>query len=423
MQTRIFKVNYILSKRTGESELKVTSTSTSGSGSSNSSNSNNSGSSGSGSGNSSSSNSSTSEQAKVTTKTDHDFWINLETELKGFLGANAIVKVNPVSGVVLVKATPLELRDVKDYLEAMQLSVERQVMIEAKIIEVSLSEGFEAGVNWAQLGTWKDGNNSSFAGALNPGQQLRFNNGRIGLPGLETVDADTLAAGGAGFFGLSLISKNFAALLSFLETQGNVQVLSSPRIATLNNQKAVLKVGKDASYITGISPGAAATVVGGAPSDPVPQIETLFAGISLDITPQIDDDDNIVLHVHPTISRITEIGKDFSAFGGFNGGAVPLAEITISETDSIVRVQDGNIVAIGGLMRQNQNREASGLPGTTGSLFGMLLGGNRNSGLNKQELVILIKPTIIRNESSWKNDLLETQSRMQNFDPRLQNKP
>ena len=92
---------------------------------------------------------------------------------------------------------------------------------------------------------------------------------------------------------------------------------------------------------------------------------------------------------------------------------------TVNETDSIVRVQDGNIVAIGGLMKQKQSSGANGLPGTTASSgFGLLFGA-RNSLLEKSELVILIKLTIIHNDSSWKDDLVETQNRVQQLDPRL----
>jgi MSHA biogenesis protein MshL len=124
------------------------------------------------------------------------------------------------------------------------------------------------------------------------------------------------------------------------------------------------------------------------------------------------------LHIHPSISVVAEKQKviDLGTQGTFN---LPLAASTVNETDSVVRVQDGNIVAIGGLMSQEQSSDANGLPGTTASSGWGLLFGKRNSYLKKRELVILIKPTIIHNESSWKDDLVETQSRVQQLDPRL----
>jgi MSHA biogenesis protein MshL len=221
---------------------------------------------------------------------------------------------------------------------------------------------------------------------------------------------------GKGFFGLAFQTANFASLLNFLESQGNVQVLSSPRIATINNQKAVLKVGTDEFYVTNVS---TTTTTSGTSNITTPTItlQPFFSGIALDVTPQIDDGNNIILHVHPTISVVVDKQKtiDLGTLGAF---ILPLASSTVNETDSVVRVQDGNIVAIGGLMKQEQSSDRNGLPGASsvsgiGALFGQ-----RSSLLRKRELVILIKPTVIRNESSWKDDLADTQNRLEQLDPR-----
>ena len=341
--------------------------------------------------------------------------------------------INANSGVVLVKAFPTDLRSVEDYLRVTQLIVERQVMLEAKIIEVELNEQFQAGINWNHFG----GTNNRFAyGSAQPGTVLNTTN-RAGLdasnvaqtgqgailgqgvgvlPGVGGLVAATKL--GSGFFGLAFQSANFAALLNFLETQGNVQVLSSPRIASINNQKAVLKVGVDEFFVTNITLGTQSTtaIQGTAPSV---TLQPFFSGIALDVTPQIDEDNNVVLHVHPSISlvkskdTIIDLGEQYGKI------VLPLANSAVNETDSVVRVQDGNIVAIGGLMKQTQFSDSNGLPGTTQSSGWGLLFGTRNSQLSKRELVILLKPTIIRNESSWKEDLFETQSRIQKLDPRL----
>jgi MSHA biogenesis protein MshL len=315
--------------------------------------------------------------------------------------------------------------------------VERQVMLEAKIIEVALNEEFQAGVNWSHFG----GVNNRFSyGPVQSGTTLNAKgsagydssglpitttpagqtavNSATGvgvLPGVAgVVSASSL---GKGLVGLAFQSANFSALLNFLETQGNVQVLSSPRIATINNQKAVLKVGTDEFFVTNVS---STVTSSGTSSVTTPSItlQPFFSGIALDVTPQIDGENNVVLHVHPSISEVTDIDKNID-LGSLGTYKLPLANSSVSETDSIVRVQDGNIVAIGGLMKQKQSSDANGLPGTTASSgFGLLFGA-RSSLLEKSELVILIKPTIIRNESSWKDDLIETQSRVQQLDPRL----
>lgn len=372
--------------------------------------------------------------SQISTTQSSDFWRELQTALVTIVGnrEGRGVIVNPGSGVVLVKAYPAEIRAVENYLRVTQLVVERQVMLEAKILEVSLNEEFQAGVNWNHF----NGDRNRLAyGAMQPGTSLNtvgragydgsgivqsgesglFGPGAGVLPGTAGIAATS--ALGKGFFGLAFQSANFAALLNFLETQGNVQVLSSPRIATINNQKAVLKVGTDEFYVTNVSSNVTSSGTSNV-TTPSITLQPFFSGIALDVTPQIDGENNIVLHVHPSISVVTERQKviDLGSLGTYT---LPLANSTVNETDSVVRVQDGNIVAIGGLMKQEQANDANGLPGSTGSSGLGLLFGTRSSYLRKRELVILIKPTIIRNESSWKDDLIETQGRIEQLDPRL----
>jgi len=422
LQTRLFQINYLAGKRQGQSDIRVSSGSLI-------MQSNNSGAT---SGSSSTSNSSSSgnttvvqPSAQISTTQDSDFWNDLNKALASIVGSadGRSVIVNGGSGVVLIKAFPADIRNVENYLKMTQLVVERQVMLEAKILEVSLNEEFQAGVNWSSFGS--GGKNSSYAvGAVNSGTTLSTS-GAITSDGLSVTpgSAGSVAASslGKGLFGLALQTANFAALLNFLETQGNVQVLSSPRIATINNQKAVLKVGTDDYYVTGVTSSSSTTNSNGSttPSTPTINLQPFFSGISLDVTPQIDGENNVVLHVHPSISTVTEKQKVINLGTVIGTYTLPLASSTVNETDSVVRVQDGNIVAIGGLMKQKQSSDANGLPGTTSSGFGLLFGGARNSLLEKSELVILIKPTIIHNDSSWKDDLVETQNRVQQLDPRL----
>jgi len=432
LQTRIFQINYLAGRRQGQSDIRVTSSSITSTGTPQAG-----GApllpgaqpAGSGSGIAAGPPSS-----QISTTQNNDFWKDLSLALASLVGTldGRAVIVNSGSGVVVVKAYPADLRAVEEYLRLTQLIAERQVMLEAKIIEVGLNQEFQAGVNWSHFG----GANNRFSyGSVKSGTVLntvgqagfdatgRAQSGAAGvtssgasiLPGVGGIAAATRL--GSGFFGLAFQSANFAALLNFLESQGSVQVLSSPRIASINNQKAVLKVGSDEFYVTNISSSTTATAVSNV-TTPAITLQPFFSGIALDITPQIDGDNNIVLHVHPSISVVTEKQKiiDLGALGQFT---LPLANSSVSETDSVVRVQDGNIVAIGGLMKQEQSNNADGLPGTTASSGVGLLFGTRSNYTRKRELVILIKPTIIRNESSWKEDLFETQGRVQEFDPRL----
>lgn len=416
MQTRVFQLNYLAGKRQGQSDVRVTSSSIS-------STQNNSpaatGAAATYPTPVSGSTSSSIPSSQITTSQHSDFWNDLNKALNSIVGAQdgRAVIVNQASGVVVVKAFPADIRAVENYLKLTQMIVERQVMLEAKILEVSLNEEFQAGINWAVFG----GSNNRFSfGSANPGTTLTTS-------GPMASSDVTMAAGragsaaatalGQGFFGLALQTANFASLLNFLETQGSVQVLSSPRIASINNQKAVLKVGNDDFYVTNVSSTVTSTGTSNV-TTPTITLQPFFSGIALDVTPQIDGENNVMLHVHPSISVVTENQKviDLGSLGTYT---LPLASSSVNETDSLVRVQDGNIVAIGGLMKQEQSSGGTGLPGASSASGVGWLFGKKSSYLKKRELVILIKPTIIRNESSWKDDLADTQARIQQFDPRL----
>lgn len=370
--------------------------------------------------------------SRVITQSESDLWKELKDGLQAIIGEEngRNVVISPQAGVIVVRAMPAEIRSVEEYLRAMKMVIERQVMLEAKIIEVELSDGFQAGINWA---AFRNGDATGVAGGvIVPGSNLSPS-GTLSTPTARAPDgsilansaltANTAAPGalstGVGvpgtLFGLALQTTNFATLLSFLQTQGNLQVLSSPRIAAMNNQKAVLKVGNDEFFVTNVLTTTLTSIAGGTTQSPTITVQPFFSGVALDVTPQIDDNDQIILHVHPSVSNVVEKTKniDLGTAGNFR---LPLASSTISETDTVVRVQDGNIVAIGGLMRESTQRNRSGVPGIAnipgvGNLFR-----STASAARKSELVILIKPTIIRSDESWQGDLDAVRRRIQSYD-------
>jgi MSHA biogenesis protein MshL len=214
---------------------------------------------------------------------------------------------------------PRELISVTHYLRTLGVNIGRQVMLEAKIIDVELSDGQQQGINWAAFHT---GNNARFSGGqLGTGSILQKNGGLAS--GATSVDPttglasnSTLAAtpgsniltnppGTGGLLGLAFQTSNFAALIDFLETQGKVHILSSPRIATINNQKAVIKVGTDDFFVTNVTTTTVATGTGST-SSPSVTVQPFFSGIALDVTAHIDENDVITLHVHPQVSQVTE---------------------------------------------------------------------------------------------------------------------
>ena len=183
----------------------------------------------------------------------------------------------------------------------------------------------------------------------------------------------------------------------------------------MNNQKAVLKVGTDEYFVTGVTGGTitTGTVSAGATTTlPTITLSSFFSGIALDVMPQIDQSDTITLHVHPSVSTVTESIKQVDLGGSIGTIRLPLPANSTNETDTVVRVTDGNIVAIGGLMQLQSNGSKSGLPGSTNiPVLSNLLGNQQQTG-SKREIVVLIKPTIIRSAEDWREQARESRDRI-----------
>lgn len=435
MQTRIFQVNYLSASRKGTSNVRVSSTSVNTVGSVVS------GQAG-GSGNSGQGNQpqqpgqnqqyALEDASNVKTASATDFWTELKDALVALVGGTGdgrSVVISPQSGVVVVRAMPEQLRGVEQYLKATRLAVERQVILEAKILEVQLNSGYQSGVNWASFASFGGGgSNRVSGGVIAPGTSLAPLPAAGGQPPVMTSGGTAGISASAGYtlanaannagtlFGMAFQTSNFAAMISFLESQGSVHVLSSPRIATMNNQKAVLKIGTDEFYVTGVSTTTNSNVSGNTTSPNV-TLQPFFSGVVLDVTPQIDEDGNIMLHVHPSVSQVSTINKVVN-LGAAGSLQLPLAASSTSEMDSMVRGQDGRIVAIGGLMRQaavSDNSQAPGLGDVpvVGGLFR-----NTERTMQKRELVVLIKPTIVDGAASYAQELDEASRRIEQLAPR-----
>ncbi|WP_426337768.1 pilus (MSHA type) biogenesis protein MshL [Pseudoduganella sp. S-14] len=430
MQSRMFQVNYLTASRRGSSNLRVTSTSVQNAGNNGNSNNNNGDLNNNNRQNRNNNNGDPNspnanvldEAANVTTRSESDFWAELKLSLEAIVGAGKdgrAVVISPQSGLVVIRGMPEDLRNVDRYLKATQLAVARQVILEAKILEVELSEKAQSGINWAAFGS------RISAGMVGPGTTLapRINgvnsllsqpNGMSGTPG-TTLATATSAAG--SLFGLAFQNSNFAALISFLESQGTVHVLSSPRIATLNNQKAVLKIGTDEFFVTGVSTTTNTNATGNGTVSPNVTLQPFFSGVVLDVTPQIDDKGNIILHVHPSVSQVSTVNKNIN-LGNAGSLNLPLAASATSEMDSMVRGENGSVVAIGGLMRQSTSADRSQIP-VAGRIpvIGSLFRSTADS-IQKRELVVLIKPTIVDTASDWSQDLMESSRRIELLDPK-----
>ena len=283
----------------------------------------------------------------IDTRSEANFWHDIEVSLRQIVGNKdgRAVTVNGQSGVVVVHAFAPELKQVTRFLERLQSNIKRQVILEAKILEVQLNDQFQSGIDWNLFGKVLSGN------------------GGVGQTSFLDFDNTTLTDFTSIF--TIRINGNFGTLIKFLQTQGNVQVLSSPRISTVNNQTAVIKVGMDQFFVTGVS---TTNVTSGLSNNVFPtqniNLTPFFSGVTLDVTPQISREGEVILHIHPTVSQVKDQEKTIVL--GNNGGSssqntyvLPLAQSTIREADSIVRALDGQVVVIGGLMQNNMQERSS----------------------------------------------------------------
>ena len=360
---------------------------------------------------SSSSSSSSSGSAKggteIETTSESDFWPQLEVAVAQLIGRGEgqSVVVTPQASVITLRAFPNEIRQVREYLGISQQRMHRQVILEAKILEVTLSDGYQQGINWNKAFT---SNGTDYS--IGQGSIVKDGTGNIisqVLPGLDAIG--NLLGGQTN---LVISSGSFDAVLNFMATQGDLNVLSSPRVTASNNQKAVIKVGTDEYYVTDFS-----SVVGTADnSEPSPEVELtpFFSGISLDVTPQIDDQGNVLLHVHPAVIEVSEQVKEIGF--GSNSLTLPLARSTIRESDSVIRAQDGDVVVIGGLMKSHTIDQTSKVP-FLGDIPGLgYLFRNTSKMQQKTELVILLKPTVV-GVNTWQKELERSRDLLQEWFP------
>jgi MSHA biogenesis protein MshL len=403
LRTEIFPINYIDVKRVGVSDTSVLTGNVESTAQSTASKANGVG------GESGSIN----PGSRIQTRSETDFWTSLNKALSQLIGVsnqanstppedkNALqrkVITNPQAGVAIVTAMPSELSAVRKFLKRTSLSVKRQVIIEAKILEVQLSGSHQTGVNWNAInGQLLLGKN---AGAFDTG-----------------VSISEISEGVGEVFSSLVRISDVGTLLSLLETQGEVQVLSSPRVSTVNNQKAVIRVGSDRFFVTGIS---SSTVSNASSTTSSPDIElsSFFSGISLDVTPQISDEGGVVLHIHPVISTVTEEQKNIVV--GDSAFSLPLALRDIRESDSIVKAESGQVIVLGGLMQERISNVKGKRPGLSDVPVAGKLFKTQSDDRIKSELVILLKPIVV-DQDSWVDDFNKSHQRFDKLSQKAAN--
>lgn len=390
VRTRTFSVDYLMMSREGLSQTAISGSSLSGSGDDGQAD--NSG-------------------TRINTRGNSDFWSDLENALSRLIGSEQgrVVVTNPQAGLVTVRAAADELMLVEEFLQQAERQLKRQVVLEARIIEVELNEGYEQGIDWSNLTA---GTSTSRGGQplVTGGSAVEYPTTTLGLNPIANL------LGGGALFRVS--DGNFSAVISLLETQGDVNTLSNPRVTASNNQKAVIKVGTDEYFVTDFS----VTTTTGTSTTTTPEVELtpFFSGIALDVTPQIADDNRILLHVHPSVTSVEEREKviNFGNDGAGNAQVVrlPLARSSIRESDTVVEARSGELIVIGGLMQTTESEQNTRVPllgdiPLLGELFK-----NRSTSTRKSELVIMLRPVVVT-DNTWQNELRRSRGLLEKWYP------
>ena len=299
------------------------------------------------------------------------------------------IVLNPVAGTISVMATEKQHALIQQYLDNVTSASQRQVLIEATIAEVQLSDQYQAGVDWSKLAQTADVAGFTFTQSLLAG--------RLSTPPSFAVGyANSTRAG------------NITAAIALLEQFGNTRVLSSPKLMALNNQTALLKVVDNLVYFS--VEAQAGTILSSGASTPTAfttTAHTVPVGVIMNMTPQINDNGQVTLTVRPTISRILSYVNDPNPALGTGTTRIvnPVPQIQVREMESVLQVGSGQTVILGGLMQDNTQRNRDAVPGlgsipNIGEAFSF-----RNENLQKSELVIFLRPTVVSNPSLDSDEL------------------
>jgi MSHA biogenesis protein MshL len=400
MQTRLFYMNYIAATRSGKRDMLMSSRSESGGG----------GSSGGKGGSGTSGGSSSENQSTVITTNTSEVWTDLRLGLENILfssdrpetaahqentgpvtttsrdSSGRRLIVNPQAGVIMIHAESLIMDEAASYIESVEGSIQRQVLIEARVVEVSLSKDHQMGINWAAIlnpASSFAGQNSSSLGVTNP--SIGFNSGSVLN---QNINASV------GSFLYSISSGKVGMAIDALSRQGQVRVLSSPHISAMNNQKAVIRVVREEVFFTQTS--LVSQSVG--PTVTTENIENQIVpiGVVLDIIPQIAANGEITLSINPSISELVEI-RSFSSNSGTATSTQPV--IDRRDLDTVAKVHSGETVLIAGIMRERKGEDLRGIPWLMNLPFVGNAFRRTEQTSARTELVIFITPTLITGKS------------------------
>lgn len=291
----------------------------------------------------------------VETSDTSDLWKEIEEGLKGISSGKGRLVINKMSGFIIATDFPQNLARMSEFLKTVEDSAQKQVMIKANIIEVVLSDEYQMGIDWSAVF-----NHDSLKGTLT--QMLS--------PGTEV-------------FQINLLDGDFSLLLDAMSEQGKTVVLSSPKISTLNNQPAIIKVATEDVYWK----REFVDEIGGGQAWGVSEPRWITIGILLKVTPQIGSDGLIIMDIHPSITD--KVGESKSP----EGDVAPILDVR--ETNTVVKVRDGQTIIIAGLLSERKKDEVTGVP-FLGKipLLGIFFSKTKQEN-KKTELIIMLTPKVV----------------------------
>jgi MSHA type pilus biogenesis protein MshL len=296
------------------------------------------------------------------------------------------VILNPVAGTVTVMATERQHSFIQQYIDTVMASVQRQVLIETTIVEVNLSNEYQQGIDWSRLGS---------------------QGGNKGFTFQQTLGGAALATGKQFVVGYSNTASklgDLAASLRLLETFGNAHVLSSPKLMAINNQTAILKVVDNLVYFT-IKADTTTSSTGPSLTTYTTTPNTVPVGVVMSVTPQVNENGVVTLNVRPTISR--KVGDTADPNPDLKKANVVsnIPQIQVREMESVLQVNSGQTVVLGGLMQDDVNNNTDSVPGLSKLPFVGKLFQGKDDTVKKTELVIFLRPTVIKNASLESDEL------------------
>ncbi|MBU1659026.1 pilus (MSHA type) biogenesis protein MshL [bacterium] len=381
LSTKVFSIDYILSQRKGTGSTDITLSSSSSQNSTSQT-----GGTSSTSGNSSQKNNSSNAESgiKIESTDEVVFWEQLDLELQRVLNspedsytAGAPI-INKNAGLITVTATTKQMQRFESYLNSLQDKVQLQVLIDVQLLTVTMAEGKSTGIDWKQLYALQN-----MTIEANHGNGTKTNEDGTSY---DPTNFLTIKAGGT-----------LKEVIKFLQTQGDVNSISNPKVLTLNNQPALITAGTEYFYKIQQSTNQQGTGGGIAATTQNDQVKSVFAGVLLDITPEISDDKTITLKINPSLSETrTDLSQESSA-----DRKMP-PDLTRRQLSSVVTVKDGNRIILGGLINTRNINESSKVP-ILGDIPGLSYFFKYEEKIKQvEELVIVIEPHIINKE---KNDL------------------